>query len=52
MGERYLGMSTENTLIELSEFLDFLFIPAFVLSPDEETGAYNSCKGLSESAAV
>lgn len=54
LGERYLSMSMESILIELSEFLDFFcsFIPAFVLSPDGETGAYNSCKVLSESAAV
>lgn len=42
----------EITLAELSAFLVFLLVPAFVLLADEETGAYGGCKGLSESAEV
>jgi len=41
-----------SIVVELSAFLVFLFVPAFVLSADEETGAYDGCKGLSESAEV
>lgn len=45
-------MPMESTLVELSAFLVFLFVPSFVLSADEETGAYDGCKGLLESAEV
>lgn len=52
LGKRYLGMAMERAVVELKAFLVFLFGFAFVLSANEETGGYHSCKGLSESAEV
>lgn len=45
-------MAMESAVVELKAFLVFLFSFAFVLSANEETGVYHSCKGLSESAEV
>lgn len=45
-------MAMESAVVELKAFLVFLFSFAFVLSANEETGVYDSYKGLSESAEV
>lgn len=42
----------ETAVVELKAFLVFVFSFAFVLSANEETGVYQSCRGLSESAEV
>lgn len=45
-------MAVESAVMELKAFLVILFSFAFILSANEETGGYHSCKGLSESAEV